>query len=188
MRRLLLATLLLTAPGLASAATIWDESIDGDLSGVGAAPTELTLAAGTNTVIGTIGNNGNTGAVGGQDADYFYFTVPAGATVTSLTVDSYTFAPSNPGSSFAGYVNGLGFAGQGAGNVDDFLLFNAASGDITASLGGPYGVGTHSFWLQETADTVVSYALTFTLVPEPSAGLLMLGAGLALVGLRRSER
>lgn len=185
MRRWLLTTLLLTLPGLASAATIWDEGVDGDLSGVGASPTGLVLGVGANTIVGTIGDNGNTGATDGTDADYFSFLVAPGTSVTSITVDSYTFAPNNPGSSFAGYVGGAGFAGQSGGDVDAFLTFNAGSGDIAPGLGGPYGPGTHSFWLQEISPTVVSYQLTFTLVPEPSFGVLMLSAFGALVGLRR---
>ena len=50
-------------------AVIYDESISGDLSGNFASPDVLTLSNGANTIIAQMGNNGDTGATNGQDAD-----------------------------------------------------------------------------------------------------------------------
>ncbi len=178
--------LFMALAGPASAITIYDESVDGDLSGVPSSPDALAVSVGANTVIGSVGQNGGTGATNGSDADYFSITIGAGESLTALTIDSYTFAPSNPGASFIGIVAGDGFSGQGGGSVDNFVLFNALSADVLPGLaGGPLGEGTYSFWVQEVSPTVVDYQLTATVVPEPSTALFV---GLGLCGLAARAR
>ena len=182
-----LALALLVAGQTSYGAVVYNEGTSGDLSGNLAAPTAIASINGDNTVIGGVGNNGNTGATNGSDADYFSLVVPAGRSLTSITVDSYLFSGGNPGSSFFGYVAGTGFTGQGGGDVDAFQLFNAGTGNlISSSL--PLGPGTYSFWIQETTPTTVNYQLTFTQVPEPAtAGMLALGS-LVFVGMRKRNR
>jgi len=176
----------LLAPS-AQAVVVHDEGIDGDLSGAFAMPDPLAIGNGDNTIIGQMGNNGDTGATNGQDADYVSITLGAGQSITAITVDAFTFSPTNPGSSFFGYVAGAAFTGQANGDIDDFVLFNATSGDVLDDLaGGPLdGEGTWSFWLQETSDTVVDYELTFTVVPEPSAPLMLVIGVAGLLAARR---
>lgn len=187
-RRLGLAGALCTVAGLLSAATasagiIYDEGVSGDLSGSFAAPTLLSLGVGANTVVGQMGPNGNTGAVGGNDADYFTFTLGSGETLDSITVDTYAFSPTDPGVSFFGYVMSVAFAGQGIGDIDGFVLFNGASGDILDDIAaGALGAGDYAFWVQETSQNTIDYQLTFNTsrtadVPAPAAPLL-LGIGL----------
>lgn len=170
-------------------AVIYNESVNGDLSGLFGAPTPLNLATGANTIIARMGANGNFGATNGSDADYFTVTVGSGESLVSITVDSYSFSPNNPGVSFAGYVTAAGFAGQAAQDIDGSMLFNASSGNILDNFTGgpsPLGAGTYSFWFQETSSNLVDYQLTFTLVPEPSATLLgIFGATLFLANRRR---
>jgi len=181
-RRFSLACALVSLLAIpAQAAVIHDEGIDGDLSGVFATPDPLAVATGANTIVAQIGANGDTGATNGNDADYFSITLGGGQSITSITVDAYTFSPADPNVSFFGYTSGSGFTGQTAGDIDGNVLFNAASGDVLSSLaGGPLGTGTWSFWIQETSGNVVDYQLTFTIVPEPSTATLL---ALGLVGL-----
>jgi hypothetical protein len=166
---------------------VYDEGISGDLSGAFGSPTSITFSAQSNTVIGQMGENGGTGGTNGRDADYFTFSFGGGRQLTSVTIDSYTFSPNNPGSSFMGYVAGTAFAGQGGGDIDGNVLFNAGSGDVLPSLGGPLDAGDYSFWVQETSANAVDYTITFgfTAVPEP-AGMVVCGIALmSLVSRRR---
>jgi hypothetical protein len=173
-----------------SGAVIYNETINGDLSGAFASPTPLVLAVGGNTIIARIGNNGNTGATNGSDADYFTVTLGTGESLVSMTLDSYTFSPSNPGVSFAGYIPAAAFAGQAGGNIAGSSLFNASSGNLLVDFTGsstPLGAGAYSFWFQETSANIVSYQLTLNVVPEPSSALL--GAcGVLLFIARRRRR
>ncbi|MCB1841320.1 MAG: hypothetical protein KDI09_00010 [Halioglobus sp.] len=174
----------------ASAGIIYDESVSGDLSGSFTAPTFISLGVGANTVVGQMGPNGNTGAIGGNDADYFRFTLGSGETLDSISVDAYTFAPTDPGVSFFGYVMNVVFAGQGIADIDGFVLFNGASGDILDDIaGGSLGAGDYAFWIQETSANTVNYQLTFNTsrasdVPAPAVPLL-LGIGLLCLQVSR---
>ena len=179
----LIVFMVLAQPCLA--VVIHDESFDGDLSGAFGAPTVLNNVNGANTIIGQIGNNGNTGATDGTDADYFSFVIPAGGSLTSITVDSFAFSPNNPGSSFFAYVSAGFFTGQGNPDIDAFQLFNGSTTNLIASQ-LPLGPGTYSFWLQEISPNTVDYQLTFNQVPEPTSLLLALGAW-GLVSLRRRQ-
>ena len=189
-RKLLLVSSALSLLALsAQGQVIHDEGLDGDLSGDFTMPDALVVADGANTIVGQIGNNGDTGATNGQDADYLSITLGAGESITAITVDSFTFDPTDPGMSFLGYVAGAAFTGQEAGDIDGNVLFSAGSGDILPGLaGGPLGEGTWSFWLQETADTVVDYELTFTVVPEPSAPMMLVFGAAGLLAVRRRLR
>lgn len=172
----------------ASAITV-DESFLSDLSGNFSNPAAFTLDIGSNSLIGQIGNNGDTGATNGQDADYITFTVPAGTELTSINVDSYLLVGST-GGSFFGYVAGTSFGGQGGGDIDGNVIFNAGSGEILDNLGvaGTLAAGDYSFWLQETGNVTVDYSLNFSVsaVPEPSVYALLIGSlAFACVIIRR---
>jgi hypothetical protein len=92
---------------------IHNESIHGDLSGSFAGPTLLSFMPGANTIIAQMGNNGNTGAtLSSRDADYFTVTISPEHAIVSITVDTFTFSPNNPGVSFAAFVAATAFAGQ----------------------------------------------------------------------------
>lgn len=182
-----IASFLMIVPSLG--AVIYNESINGDLSGIFAMPTPINLMAGANSVIAQFGNNGNTGATNGFDADYFTVTVGSGEELVSVTVDSYTFGPNNPGVSFAGFVAAAAFAGQEEEDIAGSALFNASSGNILDDFIGeskPLGAGVYSFWFQETSNNIVNYQLTFNVIPEPSSALLAAcGIWLCLASRRR---
>lgn len=171
-------------------AVIYTESLNGDLSGSFLNPTVISLTPGANTIIAQMGNNGNTGATNGSDADYFTVTVGAGVSLLSITLDSYTFTPNDPGISFAGYVASAAFTGQGGGDIDGSAFIDASSGNILDDFTGsaaPLGQGVYSFWFQETSPNRVDYQLTFNVVPEPSAALLgFSGVWLLLTRRRRT--
>jgi hypothetical protein len=182
------AFFLMIVPSLG--AVIHSESINGDLSGIFGSPTPLNLTTGANIIIAQMGNNGSTGAtLAGRDADYFTVTLDPSETLVSITVDSFTFSPNNPGVSFAGYIAAAAFAGQGEGDIDGSAFFNASSGNILDDFTGgaaPLGQGTYSFWFQETSNNIVDYQLTLNVIPEPSSALLgACGVSLFLVGRRR---
>lgn len=184
------AFFLMIVPGLG--AVIHNESINGDLSGIFGTPTPLNLIAGANTIIAQMGNNGGTGAtLAGRDADYFTVTLEPSETLVSITVDSFTFGPNNPGVSFAGYIAAAAFAGQQGADIDGSAFLNATSGNILDDFTGgsaPLGQGTYSFWFQETSNNTVNYQLTFNVVPEPSSALLgACGICLCLASRRRES-
>ncbi len=188
MKSILSLFVCLFASSSCLAITVYDESALGDLSGVFGSPTAIATSAGANTIIGQVGNNGNTGATDGTDADYFTFEVPPAASVTSISVDSYTFSPSNPGRSFAAFTVGNAFTGQGGGDIDGSTLFNAGTVGLFGSA-MPLGPGTYSIWIQETTSTMVDYQLTINQtvpVPEPAGAMLLLG-GIATAALRRRK-
>ena len=160
-----------------------DESIDGDLSGIGALPTELTLEAFDNTLTGSMG--------GGVDFDIFRFTVPANLAITSIEVNGYTTGNAQ---SFLGiqsgqtWTAGIGFGVSGSSLLGWTLFgFNDIGEDIladanTTSSGAsgfdiPLGAGDYAFLLQDTSDNI-NYSLNFvaTPVPLPPALILLVSA------------
>lgn len=184
-------TFIAASSTVTNAATIHDESINGDLSGLLNTPTPLTVSAGTNTIIGQVGNNGNTGATDGTDADYFTFNIAPGSDLVSITIDSYT-SSSGSGQSFFGYTEGTSFTGQGFGDIDGFVIFNASSGEVLDDLSGgaSLAAGDYAFWLQETADVTVDYEISFEVatVPVPAAAWLFGSGLLGLMGIARRKK
>ena len=175
----------------------WNEAVNGDLSGNGLAATALTVAAGSNSVRGT---TGRAFAGGPVDTDYFTITVPAGHELSELTVLAGTsvlgdgsFIGLMSGSAFtvpptAQTANGLlGWTLFSENNIgDDLLGFMSTPSFGSSGFSPPLPAGSYSFWVQETAVGVSTYALslTVTAVPEPATALFMLG-GLALLAAGR---
>ncbi|MGB5323796.1 MAG: VPLPA-CTERM sorting domain-containing protein [Pseudomonadales bacterium] len=153
----------------------YDESVSGDLSGSLSSPTVISIDL-QNIITGTVGNNGNTGATNGSDADYFSFSLSETQTIAAINVIS----SSGDDVSFIGYTQGLGFSGQTSGDIDGNVFFGAMSGNILPGLsGGPLTGGNYSFWIQETSNLVQSYSIDFVIsqVPVPAAAWLF-GSGL----------
>jgi len=190
------ALLAVTASAAAQAATVWNESVAGDFSNLGTAPTVLALGVGPNLIIGS------TGRVGGVvDRDYFSFTVPAGQQLDTLTVMPGTTALGVSGLSFIAIQFGgqvtvnptggspaglMGYWHFGANDIGSDILgvmgtSPGAGGFITPLPAGPY-----AFWVQDTGTGTANYRLEFavTAVPEPAAAWLLL-AGLGALALKR---
>lgn len=169
----------------------WDESVHGDLSDDGLAPTALIFGAGSNAVIGVTGNDGS-----GIDRDYARFTVPDGWQLDAITVLPNTAV--SGGSSFFAIQSGSQVTaapnGEGAAALLGYAHFgNDAIGQNLLPLillGGTSALpsGSYAIWVQETGG-LASYGFDFVLspVPEP-ASAAMLSAGLLLLSLTRFGR
>ena len=148
----------------ASAAFVYDESVDGALSNDGMQPTVLTPGPGNNYVFGSVDG------LGIDQSDFFTFGVPAGWTLAHVCVYAYSMPDDD---SFLGiedanvYVTGqqnpnyfgYTFFGQEDIGVDILPELGASNGNFTP----PLGAGDYAFWINEgTAER--EYALTFTFV------------------------
>ena len=195
------AALLMSSLGVASAqVTAWDEGINGDLSNNGLSPTDVAFIVGTNRVTGTTGNPGT-----GVDRDYFKFTVPVGAKLTSLKVlpgttvsGSSAFIAIQIGPQVTttptggGVQNLLGFSHYGSDSIGTNILPTLA-----ASASSSLMSGTYSVWIQETGGPVeYEFELGITQldgggadIPTlPEWGMILLGSLLCAVMWRQSRQ
>jgi hypothetical protein len=174
------------------AALSYIESINGDLSGNGLAPSVLTFTTGLNQVSGTMG-----ATAGPVDVDIFSFVVGSGQSITSIKLSSFVPVGSvSTGSFFALDDAATIDTGNGTNHAANRLV-NASSGEFlsasvlfgtkfsggASALAGPLGPGTYTIFFRETS-TQVNYTLDFTMVPEPSVSLLLIPA-LGVMGRRR---
>jgi hypothetical protein len=190
-------------------ATIYDESVSGDLSNDKGAPTALTLTPGSNSVIGTV----NGFPPGGTDPqDWVSFTIPTGFVMTSyinskyVSTDEQGFTGFQFGSSFSGdeflapSYAGYAHFGTGATNPDGTppsstvgvdllpLMANPAFAPGATGFTLPLAAGTYTFLIQQGNPAITSYQFDMNVrpVPEPGSSLCLLGmGGLAILALRR---
>jgi hypothetical protein len=178
--------------GPATAATVWNETTDGDLSGNPLAPTPVTFAPGGNDVIGR---------VGGADQDFFTFTVPTHYALTSLTEVNIIFENPNDNAFFIALESGpqitvntvsptsaAGLLGWHHGvpgeNGTDILPAMSTSGMGATGFTVPLGPGQYSVWLQDNFPIDYDFRFAISRIPEPGTVPLLLTALAALVGLR----
>ena len=175
--------------GIASADLMWDEAIDGDLSGDYQNPTQLFTKGVNNHVIFT------TNDVDGVDREYFTLTIAEGFELAAIVLDVFETDPvSNLG--FIGVAAGnvfptppdapdvtslLGYYLPGTGDVGNDILQSMGNGGGSQGFSGPLGPGSYSFWVQETGPSVDNWDLNFivTEIPAPGAVALLGLAGLA---------
>ena len=174
----------------ASADLMWDEAIDGDLSGDYLNPTQLFTKGVNNHVIFTTIGAGENG--GDQDREYFTFTVAEGYELASIVLDGFVTSPeTNLG--FIGIAAGsafptpptapdvtslLGYYLPGVTDIGNDILQAMGTGGGSQGFSGPLGAGSYTFWAQETGPSTDDWDLNFvvTAVPAPGA-LALLGLG-----------
>ena len=174
----------------ASADLMWDEAIDGDLSGDYLNPTQLfTKGVNNHVIFTTIGAAENGGD---QDREYFTFEVAEGYELAAIILDGFETDPiSNLG--FIGIAAGdsfptpptapdvtslLGYYLPGVTDIGDDILQAMGQGGGSQGFSGPLGAGSYTFWAQETGPSTDNWDLNFvvTAVPAPGA-LALLGLG-----------
>lgn len=176
----------------------WNETIDGDLSGNGNAPTAILFTNGSNLIEGTMGAAGGVGPV---DADVWTFTIAAGYYLTGISLVSYS-APASGINSFMAIddatsinmsdpslhlSNGLWTEQlDGFGNTYTDLMAILDSGPAFGGTGfdGPLGPGDYTFWVQEGSEQV-QYCINFDVTPVPEPGSVMLLGLAGMLMLRR---
>ena len=185
--------------GSASADLMWDEAIDGDISGDYMNPTQMyTKSVNNHVIFTTVGGNPE------QDREFFTFTIAEGYELVSIVLDGFETSPeSNLG--FIGVATGssfptnpdnpdvtqlLGYALIGTSDVGDDILQGMGQGGGSIGFTGPLGAGSYTFWAQETGPSTDNWDLNFIVtqgstpvVPGPGAlaGLI----GIATIAGRR---
>jgi len=165
----LIATLvflaLLAAP--AFAVTLWDESVNGDLSSNAAAPTPIPLIAASNTIVGTMSS------AAGVDRDYITFTIDPDRMLTDiilrgLSPDNLAFTAVNSGAtsfvpSASTSASFLAGTHVDAGDIGTSILSLFQTSSVTTNhLNFPYlTAGTYSFLMQQTSPINQAYELEF---------------------------
>jgi hypothetical protein len=193
--------LVLTMLANAHALPVYSESVNGDLSGSGLSPTVITLAEGFNEIVGTTGQSG-----GVSDRDYFTVTVPTNLKLAQLIEEAGTEAGQSGAFArgFLGLQSGtqvtlatntvtatglLGWTHYVPTPTDiDILPAMGIAANGSTGFVPPLGPGTYAFWLQDTTPGTFNYRLNLVLVPEPSAGALMIMGCFALWGFSRRRR
>lgn len=170
------AALLIVSAGQAQSAIIYNESVDGDLPS--SSPNLGSLAAGTNTVLGTV-------SMSPSDLDTFSFVIPKGSTVTGITV-SVTERNSVFFNLRFDLYSGAGFGGTNLENVLTFGTSDTKNFTVTPLSDGTYTMGVG---FQIGGSNVImdySVGISVTSVPEPSSfALFGIASVTGLVAARR---
>src|SRR4051812_21219960 len=190
-------TLLCGIPLTAGAATVYNESVSGDLSNSGLTPTVLNVSAGSNQISGTTGRGAT-----GVDRDYFTISAPTGFQISQIVElastsvgDAVSFIGIQAGNQVtlptsATTANGLlGWAHYGPVSTDtDLLPLMSIPAEGSGGFTPPLPFGNYAFWIQDFGAGTFNYAFdirltgnaTPTAAPEPSSYLI---AGLGLTAL-----
>jgi hypothetical protein len=156
---------------------IYDEAIDGDISGDMANPMVLPLSEGLNLLSAT--------SMAG-DVEYVTVIIPADFRLESIVLQDYE-SPLEDGTAFAAVQNGCVFTEPGqntdVANLLGYSHFGPSSAvpigtDILDDMGlgsgaigfdGPLPSGIYTFWLQQTGDAA-EYTLAFNVQSTLLAG------------------
>jgi hypothetical protein len=180
--------LLLVSASLAHAALFYDESVSGDLSNLGSAPTVLDFTLGVNRVTGTMGGSPD------SDPDIISFTIQPGQFLTSIFLEPLDPAERSFYAIAAGPTINMT---NGATHLGNYLTYQFGELIDELSLGGefggtgftvPLGAGVYTAWIQEIS-TRTDYTLAYTVIPEASAYPALAGTlALATALFRRRPR
>jgi hypothetical protein len=176
-RFLLVCGALVWMANAAGATTIYSEAIDGPVSTDPNLPTQITLAAGVNQIVLTVGPN---------DVFNFFEIDLTGLTLTEIRLEVFGTQPGNSDSLFANCNAGgpcQPFAGPRV-FIDESLEGTDILPALLAQL-APGGSLTDVFVLGE-GNRVTEVVLEFITVPEPSTlALLALGGAMLVTPARR---
>ena len=178
--------------GSASADLMWDEAIDGDISGDYMNPTQMyTKGVNNHVIFTTVGGNPE------QDREYFTFTIAEGYELVSIVLDNFDTDPeSNLG--FIGVASGtsfptppdapdptqlLGFALVGMADVGDDILQSMGQAGGSIGFTGPLGPGSYTFWAQETGPSTDDWDLNFIVTQGSAPAVPGPGALAGLIGI-----
>lgn len=194
-------TLFLACATTASAATIWDESIDGDFDGVAGTTLGNILAAGTNTILGSLPG---TPSGGSSHTDRFNLVLGAGLNIVAWTLNIQlengesvnTGLGYNPGNlfddNFTSNVTGTTSAsfadttGPDTGTLDGSLANSVW--DFSVNAGTLYGTQSYSIDIVTRATTPPPPPPPPTAVPLPASAPLFIAALGGLAALRRRAK
>lgn len=189
MSRLTPVSMVVLCASFAHAQVLWDESVNGDLSGDRFAPTSLgALAPGAWSVAAT--------SVSG-DLEYYTFTIPAGASLVELRLVAFShpstisFVAVQHGAVFTepavgtNPANLLGWTHFGNTQLGTDILDNLGAGPGSQGFSPPLPSGDYVFWSQETGPSAVSYRFEFHVVPASATTLAL---ALAIVPCARRRR
>ena len=191
-RTVLAACVLISLTAPTARAAIYTEASNGDMSNDRGGPSLLNLTVGNNTIGAT---------TQGGDQDYLRLSVPAGAAIQSLTLQTYsgndgiaflglqagptfTESPSNPNpGGMLGYTHFGTFAGNVGTNVLPSMRTAPGAQGFTIPLTG----SDYTLWFQQLG-APVTYTFNVAVTPEPGSGFILLGAAGGLLCARRRER
>ncbi len=179
----------------ADAAIVHIESVDGDLSGSGVAPTSIAVAAGSNEIYGSTGRSVETGV----DRDYFVISVPTGHQIVAMIEKAGT--TSVGGVAFLAVQAGdqvtvptdtpdatglLGWLHYFGATEDTDILDDLGQGGFGATdFVPPLPAGDYAFWIQDTGLGSANYGFDIVIAaPEPGTAAVAL-VGLLAVGFAR---
>ncbi len=126
---------------------IWDEAIDGDLSGVRNMPTQVVLTDLNNTVTGTVGGASDSDT--SDRTDGMTFVVPSGFALEAIILNDYISANDNEATRFALH---LGDTGSASTRISNENMGEANIGQNTITIDTPSGLlpsGSYSMEIQE---------------------------------------
>lgn len=145
--------------------TIWDESLDGDLSNDKLNPTELFLSQGPNIVRGSVGP--------GSEDDVFRITIPENTVIGSVVIQDHSSQTNN---SFMGVDAGPIYTAATNPAAYGFTTFSGADvgTDVLPALAASNGnfsgallAGTYTFWIDEGTGPE-DYAIQFNVATTSS--------------------
>lgn len=181
----------------AGAVVVWDEGVDGDISGNRLAPSAAALVMGSNTLTAT-----SVGPPATADREYITLSVPADRKLNKIFLQAYT---SNDNIAFIGVQSGTTFTEPPTGtNVTNLLGYTHFGPDALpvgtnilpdmgmgpGSMGftPPLVAGNYTFWIQQTGTNPATYTFDFVVVPEPGALAMLAIGGVMLLAAKRRQR